>query len=162
MALSRFTPGLAMISVLSAAHGHLMYAQGGIDPDRLANLRARLSQVNKLLDALPDAQKKALSSGAQNLQTVAQGWNKIEEGLGKAPSRPRQAQSFLSTAEDPQPDAFVTRVSNSTADFLFSMMGGFTQSETSTAWCGNNVVAGFNDSGSLLESVNFGPGGASF
>ena len=33
---------------------------------------------------------------------------------------------------------------------------GFTTSETSTAWCGNNVVVGFNDSGSPFES-----GGAS-
>jgi hypothetical protein len=33
---------------------------------------------------------------------------------------------------------------------------GFTTNETSTAWCGNNVVVGFNDSGSPFES-----GGAS-
>src|SRR5262249_47858076 len=38
---------------------------------------------------------------------------------------------------------------------------GFTQSETSTAWCGNNIVTGFNDSGSILESLLFGPGGVS-
>ena len=40
-------------------------------------------------------------------------------------------------------------------------MGGFTQSETSTAWCGNYVVVGYNDSNSLFESLLFGPGGAS-
>ena len=40
-------------------------------------------------------------------------------------------------------------------------MAGFTQSETSTAWCGNHVVVGFNDSGSFFESP-IGPGGASF
>src|SRR5262249_282127 len=44
----------------------------------------------------------------------------------------------------------------------FSLMAGFTQSETSTAWCGNHVVVGFNDSGSFFESLLFGPGGASF
>jgi hypothetical protein len=31
---------------------------------------------------------------------------------------------------------------------------GFTQSETSTAWCGSNVVVGFNDSGSVLETFS--------
>jgi len=162
MALSRFTPGLAIVSILTAAHGQMMYAQDGIDPDRSASLRARLSEANKFLDALPDAQKKALSSGAQNLLTVAQGWSKIEGGLGKARSRQLQAQSFVKAAEDPESDVFVSRISNSSVDFLFSIMGGFTQSETSTAWCGNNVVTGFNDSGSFLESVIFGPGGASF
>jgi hypothetical protein len=40
-------------------------------------------------------------------------------------------------------------------------MGGFTQSETSTARCGSNVVVGFNDQGSLFESLLFGPGGIS-
>src|SRR4051794_3728818 len=102
MALSRFTPGLAIVSILTAAHGQMMYAQDGIDPDRSASLRARLSEANKFLDALPDAQKKALSSGAQNLLTVAQGWSKIEGGLGKARSRQLQAQSFVKAAEDPE------------------------------------------------------------
>jgi hypothetical protein len=41
-------------------------------------------------------------------------------------------------------------------------MAGFVQSETSTAWCGRNVVVAYNDSGSLLESL-FTPGiGLSF
>jgi hypothetical protein len=31
-------------------------------------------------------------------------------------------------------------------------MAGFVQSETSTAWCGRNVVVAYNDSGSLIES----------
>ena len=49
-------------------------------------------------------------------------------------------------------------VSDPSNDFAFSVMMGFTQSETSTAWCGSHVVVGFNDSGSLPESFFFGPG----
>src|SRR5262249_48053919 len=60
-----------------------------------------------------------------------------------------------------EPDAASFPISNMRADFQFSLMAGFTQSETSTAWCGNHVVAGFNDSGSLFESLLFGPGGLS-
>jgi hypothetical protein len=52
-------------------------------------------------------------------------------------------------------------VSLSFPDFFFSRMAGFTQSETSTAWCGSNVVVGFNDSGSINETLLFGPGGIS-
>src|SRR5262249_21049426 len=37
-----------------------------------------------------------------------------------------------------------------------------TQSETHTAMCGNQVVVGFNDSGSEFQTVFFGPGGSSF
>ena len=46
----------------------------------------------------------------------------------------------------------------------FSAFGGFTQSETSTARCGNSVVVGYNDSGSVFETPFFftGSGGQSF
>jgi len=54
------------------------------------------------------------------------------------------------------------RVNNPSTDLLYSLLGGMTQSETSTAWCGSGVVVGFNDSGSILESMLFGPGGLSF
>jgi hypothetical protein len=37
-------------------------------------------------------------------------------------------------------------------DLGFSRYSGFTESETSTAWCGTNLVVGFNSSASLLES----------
>ena len=60
-----------------------------------------------------------------------------------------------------EPAAVSFPISNPSTDFLFSLMAGFTQSETSTAWCGNHVVVGFNDSGSFFESLLFGPGGAS-
>lgn len=41
-----------------------------------------------------------------------------------------------------------------------SAMAGFTQSETSAAWCGNTVVAGYNDSGAFARTAGvdyFGP-----
>jgi hypothetical protein len=161
MKLSRLTAELAIVFVCTAAHGPMAYAQTGMDPDRLASWRARLSQVNKLLATLPDAQKQTLSSGAQNLLTLAQGWNRVEEGLGKAALPQRRAPSWAGSAEEIDPDALALPVSNPSTDFLFSIMGGFTQSETSTAWCGNNVVVGFNDSGSFFESLLFGSGGMS-
>jgi len=43
----------------------------------------------------------------------------------------------------------------------FSGFDGVTQSETSTAVCGNQVVVGFNDSGSELQTLTFN-GGLSF
>src|SRR4029453_17201933 len=47
-------------------------------------------------------------------------------------------------------------------DFFLSQTAGFTQSETSTAWCGDMVVVGYNDSGSVLETLVFGTGGLTF
>jgi len=50
-----------------------------------------------------------------------------------------------------------TRVSDPSLDFATSVMSSFTQSETSSAWCGNSVVAGYNDSGAFARTagVNF-------
>ena len=60
--------------------------------------------------------------------------------------------------------AGIVKVSNPSNDIAFSSFGGFTQSETSTARCGNQVVAGFNDSGSVFETPFFftGTGGQAF
>ena len=51
------------------------------------------------------------------------------------------------------PTAALITVSNPATDFLYGPSSGFTQSTTSTAWCGQNVVVGFNDTGSWYESL---------
>jgi hypothetical protein len=55
----------------------------------------------------------------------------------------------------------VVPVNNPSWDFTLSLLGGFTQSETSTAWCGNNVVVGYNDSGSRVRTALLDPQAAS-
>jgi len=54
-------------------------------------------------------------------------------------------------------------VSNPATDIAFSAFGGFTQSTTSTARCGDSVVVGYDDSGSVFETPFFftGTGGES-
>jgi len=162
---SNWTARLAVAFTVTAAHGHIVYAQdAAVNPDRLAGLATRLSQLDRVLDTFPDAQKETLSSGAQNLLTLAQNWNRIEKDLEKpkAALQQRRPQAWSADSEVDEPAAFAARVSNPSTDFLLSIMAGFTQSETSTAWCGSNVVTGFNDSGSFYESLLFGPGAASF
>jgi hypothetical protein len=53
-------------------------------------------------------------------------------------------------------------VSDASLDYVLSRFSGFTQSETSSAWCGDNVVVGFNDSGADLRSFVDQVGGRSF
>lgn len=47
---------------------------------------------------------------------------------------------------------FPVMVNNSSFDFDTSRFTGFTQNETSSAWCGNNIVAGFNDSAAFAHT----------
>ena len=131
--------------------------------ERLDAIKARLNHVKALFEKLPE-KRRALSGGGQNLLHLAEGFEKIESGLRERlphPDRIAKASPNFAAAEANKPTSG-TPVSDPSTDFVFSVLAGFTQSETSTAWCGNNVMVGFNDSGSLPESLFFGPGGLSF
>jgi len=168
MKLVQITGLTTMTIALMLCSATFSQAQTAVDPERLASIREKLAQVEAVLGALPDSSRKRLSSGAQNLLKLAQAWQEEEGTLAQVPANLINENSAVKTdarvgapsdaVNDP---AASFPISSASADFLFSIMGGFTQSETSTAWCGNNVVTGFNDSGSLFESVLFGSGGAS-
>jgi hypothetical protein len=59
-------------------------------------------------------------------------------------------------------DHALVPVNDAGLDFQFSRFAGFTQSETSSAWCGDSIVAGFNDSGADVRSRLEPVGGVSF
>jgi hypothetical protein len=119
----------------------------------LDNLKARLDAIQALAKKMPDAQRKALSGDAQNLIHLAENWSSAGAALGQAAVRA----SGIGSKGGPghrKNDSGMILVSNPDTDFLASRVTGFSQSETSTAWCGSNVVVGFNDSGSVIETFN--------
>jgi len=130
-----------------------------VDSGRLAAVQGRLAQVTKVLSNLPDRQQQHLSSGAQNLLQLAHRLNEVE-GLSNAPQIEAQIKFIRGGPLRPFV-GFPVPVNNPATDFLFSIEAGFTQSETSTAWCGSSVVVGYNDSNSEFETLLFGPGGVS-
>ena len=136
-------------------------------PERLAAIKARMERVKAIAQRLPERKKKALSSGLRNLVRLAERWDQIEPGLRQAAQKFDLKQgAFPSWNLGEESLRSRTRaalkVSNPSTDLFFSSFSGFTQNETSTAWCGSNVVIGFNDSGSFFESFFSGPGGLSF
>jgi hypothetical protein len=145
-------------------------AEAQVSPTRLEALRSRMEAVKAQAQKLPQNKRNALSGGAQNWIRFAEHWNQIEPHLRQPPPRMEELRDRLELRSlgeaqtQPQVPPFLfgpVPVSDPSLDFLFSVLSGFTQSETSTAWCGNNVVVGYNDSGSILESFFFGPGGLS-
>ena len=134
-----------------------------IDPARAEAAQAMLLQIQTTLESLPDAHQKLLSSGAHNLIRLSHAWGQVQNGLADADIGQAEGRNSVASAQQTlPPDALVSRVNNPATDFLYSTVAGFTQSETSTAWCGDNVVTGFNDSGSIFESFLFSTGGLSF
>lgn len=92
-----------------------------------------------------------LSAAGRNLFSLADRWPVVRERLLKGSAM---------TTESGQPDGapvvmaqlpLATNIRN-------SRYSGFTQSETSTAWCGPNVVIGFNDTGAEVTTMASGRG----
>jgi hypothetical protein len=128
-----------------------------------------MGQVRAFSQRLPEQTRQLLSGGALNVIRLAERLDQTAPGLRQAPAgrgrlpdvlAPRHADAGALgiLSGDPQ------QVSDPSTDVAFSAFGGFTQSETTTAWCGDNVVVGFNDSGSFFETSSLprAPMGQSF
>jgi hypothetical protein len=160
MRLSRLTSRSVMVCLTIFFFAAQLSAQTATD--RVAAAKARLEQAAALLRTLPAPTRKGISGSAENLLHIATGFEKVEDrGL---PHRPQQAAALaMPQPAAPSKDAAPgIQVSNPAADGIYSVISGFTQSETSIAWCGETVVVGFNDSGSFWESIFSGTGGVSF
>jgi hypothetical protein len=88
---------------------------------------------------------KHISGAMRNAFAMAHHWESLKAGVSQAANAPSTA-PVLSVR--PLTSSTVTTPS------LASRVVGFTQSETSTGWCGTNAVIGFNDTGSILETIN--------
>jgi hypothetical protein len=147
---------------------YIAAAQTQPNPERLQAVQQRTATVKQqAIGKLSPHIQKALSGGALNFLEFATHWQNIQQSFGEGPNNePQIAQIQAALQNGSRSTSIVSSgpipVSDPSTDFLFSVMGGFTQSETSTAWCGSNVVVGFNDSGSVFESLLSGPGGLSF
>jgi hypothetical protein len=162
MGLARTIYAGATTLLLSVCLQTTAHAQGGIDPTRLDAVKDQLAELRALLDSLGDEQQQILSGGKQNLLQLARNWNQLQASLETLTPGDIQVLRGNGNPTPGQPGTDLARVSDPSSDFALSLLSGFTQSETSTAWCGNQVVTSFNDSGSLLETIPVPTLGLSF
>jgi hypothetical protein len=137
--------------------------------------KAQLDQIASKLKSLPAEQQRLLSSGLRRVLGLDAALNASHSKVGDqdtvtVPKAGAATALRLATAAavvGPGPGGTIG-VSDPRLDYINSTMSSFTQSETSSAWCGNNIVAGYNDTGAFARTggVNFfGPwsfSGASF
>lgn len=148
--------------------GALLFA-GSASAQTKADKKAFLNKFLVNSGKMPAKQSKLLSSGMRNFMQIVANLNRehVKAGIGddggtfNGPTKAQAISQALRTAvlanvATAGPGG-TTRVSNPALDFVTSVTTGFTQSETSSAWCGNSVVAGYNDSGAFLRTagVNF-------
>lgn len=94
-----------------------------------------------------------LSSGALHIVTLGAQWETLKPRLKRAVERRRF--SANNNELEVQEKALAPKAGSdplAKSDF-FTRLGGLTQSETTVAWCGNNVAIGFNDSGSYTATL---------
>ncbi len=91
-----------------------------------------------------------LSAGGQTLIKIAQDQAQLQGLTTNAASALRRQSTRAQGPRAARPgfanDAFA-------AEDFFSRLTGMTQSETTAAWCGDNALIGFNDSGSFVSTL---------
>jgi hypothetical protein len=125
-------------------------AQAQVTKDQLDAAGAALQAPRTFFSKLTPQQQKRLSGAARSFFHRANNWPDLESQILAAQDSPLSSQPGQ---DEPAPAAAQVNVSNPATDFLYGPSSGFTQSTTSTAWCGQNVVIGFNDTGSWYESL---------
>ena len=131
-----------------------------VNPARLKAINNRMQQQLKTYNKFPPAIRMAMD-GTANAAHAASALKNMLPALSKPMSRISLAAKMKTQLAAASASGLST-VSDNSTDLDLSGLAGFTQSETSTAWCGNSVVVGFNDSGSFLQTLVFGTGGVSF
>ena len=156
------------IAVVAVVAGALLFAGSGSAQSN-ADRKVLLKKFLDATDKIPARHKKLISSGMQNFLHYAAAVNSSHSKIGddggtfNVPGRKAsvavQSANPLAVANAAGPGGTVL-VSNPALDFIGSVVTGFTQSETSSAWCGRTIVAGYNDSGAFLRTAGVNPFGA--
>lgn len=104
-------------------------------------LSAAIAQLQQTA-GYPGLNPSLLSASGRNLLSLSKRWPEVTKNLSESAA--------------PLQDSSPTR--RLRADLLHSRYSGFTRSETSTAWCGRNVVIAFNDTGAEMTTMASGRG----
>jgi hypothetical protein len=123
-----------------------------VSEERLDVVQANLAEIQSNVEQLPPVAEAAVSGSSESAAFLGARFPGLRAGLADArPLAPRPPGALAPlVASDP------------VTDRRFSQFAGFTQSESSTAWCGSNAVIAYNDTGSFLETLIETLGGISF
>ena len=118
-------------------------------PQIVAPIDATMARLRRM-ENVAGFDPARLSAASRNLFSLADRWASVRERLLKGAAAAQSGQTRGSGATQ-MPLRLGT-------DLRKSRYSGFTQSETATAWCGSNVVMGFNDSGAEVTTMASGRG----
>jgi hypothetical protein len=142
--------GLVAALAACAALGGTM-AHGQSDDENLRRLD-RLAARGHALEAAPGFDRARLASVGRNLAAFADRWSAARLPIAAA-GVPGGSFAAGATVKSHAPSKMA-----SMPTLGLSRYAGFTQSQTSTAWCGANVLTAFNDTGSEIRTLGASAG----
>src|SRR5438270_905623 len=151
-----------LVAAIASALLAAPFATAQLSVEQVNATNKLLQQIKAGINKLPPSHRQMLD-GYANIGHLADVWSmygmRLTDPTFIAHARQARAARVAGTA-----GASLVQVSDPSTDVAYSAFGGFTQSETSTARCGNAVVVGYNDSGSVFETPYFytGTGGQAF
>jgi hypothetical protein len=151
-----------VVAAITTALVAVPLATAQLSVEQVATTNKLLQQIKAGVSKLPPSHQQMLD-GYANINHLADVWQAYGMRLTD-PSFIAHARLANTQRSAGASGGSFTRVNDPSTDVAYSAFGGFTQSETSTARCGNTVVVGYNDSGSVFETPFFftGTGGQSF
>lgn len=128
-----------------------------------SNLQTSLQNSLRLEKKLTAEQRQLLSNATLNRFALAHQILDAKHGrLQSAVASMPRSSGHRSAVRSTSIAAGMVPISSPAFDYTLSRGGGFSQNDTSTAWCGQNIVTGYNDSSALLTTLNNATGGLSF
>jgi hypothetical protein len=127
---------IIVVGFVLATSVHPAAAQSDPEDQTFAQLRETQKKLG------PNA---ILSGGARNLFDFARNWETTKAGFARFATAEIQTQAL---------SALIKGAVSGPLNLSFSKLAFFSQNESSTGWCGKNVVIGFNDTGSFAESFS--------
>jgi hypothetical protein len=123
-----------------------------------------LANSLRLEKRLTETQRRQLSGATMNRFALAHEILEVSPKLAKFRNAPTATSQNTQNQPHHRSDDGIEMVpiSSPAFDYNLSRGGGFSQSDTSTAWCGKNIVTGYNDSSAVLMTLNMASGGLSF
>jgi hypothetical protein len=164
---------LTLLAVVLPPNGNV-WAQA--KPQSEAPGQNRLAPLLKFEDKFGPSFTNRLSSGGATMFHMAkvlsnpammhgastpQGKLALEKALSRTHAKGLTIQQFVAEEAEAGHTSSAVPINDADLDYQFTRFSGFTQSETSSAWCGDSVVAGFNDSGAFVRSIVENVGGVS-
>jgi len=148
----RFTQAIAIAVVLVGAIAiDLPASHAQSIEDRIAGLDSSIANL-QTLEQNPNFRRDRLFGVARNLAAMSDRWAELRPRLAQLASPP----PIVTDASAPDAAlAVVFGAGGAISDptLAASRFTGFTQSETASAWCGSNVLIGFNDTGSEIKTL---------